>query len=57
MLDRKVVEEFLTEKMKDVGIDIPKGIDKRNWLRHFAGSQKMTSGVMKVIKEIQYVPN
>lgn len=35
MLDRKVVEDFLLEKMKDAEIDIPEGIDKRKLVEAF----------------------
>lgn len=35
MLDRKVVENFLIEKMEDAGIDIPKRIDERKLVEAF----------------------
>jgi len=35
MLDRKVVEGFLIERMKDAGMGIPKGIDKGKLVEAF----------------------
>lgn len=35
MLDRKVVETFLIEEIKDIGICIPKRIDKRELVEAF----------------------
>jgi hypothetical protein len=35
MLDRRVVEEFLFEEMKDAGTCIPKRIDKRKLVEAF----------------------
>lgn len=35
MLDRKVVEDFLLEKIEDARIDIPKRIEKRKLVEAF----------------------
>jgi hypothetical protein len=35
MLDTEAVEEFLLEELKDAGIRIPKGIDKRKLVEAF----------------------
>lgn len=43
MLDRKVVEDFLLEKMKDDGIDILERIDKRKLVEAFVDTRKTTT--------------
>jgi hypothetical protein len=35
MLDRRVVENFLLEKMKDTGIRVPNGIDREKLVEAF----------------------
>jgi hypothetical protein len=35
MLDRKVVEDFLFEKLNEVGIVVPQGVDRRKLVEAF----------------------